>query len=150
MAIKSSYEIERDLQQAMTPAEIEAEFGLSAGTVRKAVERGFRCRRPDERTILIHRYDAETRWGNAGEREMWQSLYDVFVKQFEMALRGEWEFSDAEDLKMLEDIRIATEKFETTYMLEDQLNLIGAWEPVRQRAAEWADQHSTYRTKAAG
>lgn len=150
MAYKGSIEVEHELEQVMTPAEVEKEFGLAPGTVRKAVERGFRCRRPDERTILIHRYDAEMRWGDAAERERWQSHYDVFVTKFEMALKGKYQLTSEEDLKLLEAIREAEAKFEETYLLEDQLNLIGAWEPVRQRAAEWADQHSPYRTKAAG
>lgn len=61
---------EWQLEQVMTPAEIEAEFGLAEGTVRQAVNRDtIAHRRPDERTILIHRNDAEARWGHWRKRE---------------------------------------------------------------------------------
>jgi hypothetical protein len=53
------------LDNVMTPAEIEKTFGLADGTVRQAIhqKRFMQFRRPDERTILIHRADAEARWG---------------------------------------------------------------------------------------
>jgi hypothetical protein len=52
------------LEEVMTPAEIEREYNLPAGTVRQAIRRGnFKLyRRADERTYLIRRIDAERQW----------------------------------------------------------------------------------------
>lgn len=54
----------RELERVMTPAQIEKEFGLADGTVRQAIHHGRFARyiRPDERTILVRRVDAEARW----------------------------------------------------------------------------------------
>lgn len=52
------------LAEIMTPAEIECEYNLPAGTVRQAIRRGnFRLyRQPDQRTYLIRRTDAKKQW----------------------------------------------------------------------------------------
>jgi hypothetical protein len=57
-------EVQEELAQVMTPAEIEREFGLADGTVRQAIFQGYftRYRKADERTILIRRADAEVKW----------------------------------------------------------------------------------------
>jgi hypothetical protein len=57
-------EVQRELSAVMTPAEIENEFGLAAGTVRQAIhhKRFDFYRKADDRTILIRRADAEKRW----------------------------------------------------------------------------------------
>jgi hypothetical protein len=57
-------EVQEELAQVMTPAEIEREFGLADGTVRQAIFQGYftRYRKADARTILIRRADAEVKW----------------------------------------------------------------------------------------
>lgn len=52
-----------ELEEAMTPAEIEREYGLASGSVRNMLD-GIPHRRPDERTILIPRSYAEQRWAH--------------------------------------------------------------------------------------
>lgn len=56
---------EYELEQVMTPAEIEEEYSLADGTVRQAINReSLSARKADDRTWLVHRNDAEKRWGN--------------------------------------------------------------------------------------
>lgn len=56
------------IQWAMTPAEIEAKYNLSAGTVRQYLKnhpelKTSEVRRPDGRTILMNRSTAKRIWG---------------------------------------------------------------------------------------
>lgn len=75
-----------ELTKAMTPAEIEREFHLAPGTVRQAVNRNsIPHRRPDERTILIHRADAVERWGKPRKIETRYTYYTIPLHDFTVA-----------------------------------------------------------------
>jgi hypothetical protein len=98
--------------------------------------------------------------GEVSDRGMWESLYNVFVKQFEMALRGEYDITHPDDIPLLDQVRQAEDKWnqicqatDDQYLppeaLEAQLDLIVAWDKVRERAEEFADASCAYRKKAA-